>query len=275
MFPGLARFAALISDVSLSQAIASAGLTTNCKLILDAADVDSYPGTGQKWLDRSGNGYDFFRGNSASSEGADPTFTGTAGDISRSTYWAFDGGDYFTYDTTNETWMDSLHKDGAIWSALIAFQIPNLGAQAALFGTAETTNPGVNFTMDASEKLEVKAFRSGATALNVTAGTGVSQNTWHIAGLSINEPTGSGGGFLYLDGNYLQVAGNNTFDATYSSPSSSAAERPLQIGARGGDQERLANGSRLGFLAIWQGTALSKANFDTLYTALKGRYGLA
>src|SRR5688572_18803052 len=96
------------AGLSLFQAITQAGLTSNLQLCVDSGDALSYPGSGQKFLDRSGNGYDFFLGVDGTVESTDPTFTGEVG--TGKAYWALDGTAFFTYDTTNETWMQNIHK---------------------------------------------------------------------------------------------------------------------------------------------------------------------
>ena len=58
--------------------IGELSLNSNLVLCLDAGDANSYT-SGQKWLDRSGNGYDFFLGTTDSVQASDPTFNGTPG----------------------------------------------------------------------------------------------------------------------------------------------------------------------------------------------------
>ena len=98
---------------TLITAITTAGLTSGIQYALDAGDSNSYSGTGQSWLDTSGNEQDFFRGADGSASTDDPTFNGTAGGLSDTEYWSFDGGDFFRYDSAQETWMDNLHKNNA------------------------------------------------------------------------------------------------------------------------------------------------------------------
>jgi len=109
------------TNVTLIDAITTAGLTSGLQLALDAGDTNSYSGSGQSWLDTSGNGYDFFRGITGGANSDDPTFNGTSGGISINEYWSFDGDDFFIYDSANETWMNNLHKNNAQWSWLFAF----------------------------------------------------------------------------------------------------------------------------------------------------------
>ena len=82
--------------------LTSNSLTTNLKLCLDAGDINSYSGSGQKWLDRSGLGHDFFLGVDGSANTDDPTFNGSPGNASSNEYFSVDGGDFFRYDSTGE-----------------------------------------------------------------------------------------------------------------------------------------------------------------------------
>lgn len=249
--------------------LTDASLTTNLKLCLDAGDSASYDPSVQtnKWLDRSGGGYDFFRGSGTGSDAADPTFTGIAG--ATGSYWAFDGGDYFTYDTTNEAWMQTIHKDNAIFS-IVAFYFPTVGVNGLIGNSAAVTgfqfinNSGISFQVD----------DAGGTTLSVSGDSSVSNNAYHMAGISLNEATGAGGGFLYLDGNYEQVSSSDTFNSTYSSPSISNASYTLQIAANGNAYIPVKASSRLAAVAVWQGTALTKANMDTIWAAMRGRFGI-
>lgn len=277
MLPGLVRFPVLgTGNKTLAQAITDAGLTANSKLVLDAGDSASYSGAGQSWLDRSGGGYDFFRGATSGAEASDPTFTGSSGDLTSATYWSFDGGDYFTYDTTNEAWMQTLHKDGAVISAIAAVYLPNLVASAGLWGTSgNSPGPGSRMYFTDSEQLSYQVGKgSDPDVLVKSTDAGISTGAWHIVGLSVNE-NGGNVSFFYVDGAYKQTGASNTFDAAYTNPSAANAAYTMQIAAMGNNEKMFESGARLGFLGIWQGTALSKANFDTLYADLKGRYGLS
>ena len=135
--------------LSFYDVINALGLTGGLKLVLDAGDVSSYS-SGQSWLDLSGNGYDFYLGDTSSSESSDPTFNGTPGNLSTSEYFAFDGGDYFIYDSANETWMQNIHKDNAKFTICIWFKF---GTQDhALIGDAGNSN---GFIFEISSKNDI------------------------------------------------------------------------------------------------------------------------
>ena len=102
------------SEANFYEDIVTAGLTSGLRVVLDAGSADA--GSGQSWLDVSGNGVDFFRGADGNSSTDDPAYNGTLGNLSSSEYYSYDGGDFFTYDSTNESWMQDMHKDNAEFS---------------------------------------------------------------------------------------------------------------------------------------------------------------
>jgi hypothetical protein len=260
-------------NISLIQALTKLGLLTNLRLCLDAGDVDSYA-SGQKWLDRAGSGYDFFRGTDATSQASDPTFNGNAGGLSSAEYWSFDGGDYFTYDTSNETWMHGLHKDNAAVSVFALVQWPASGG--TLFGTdgSLNTNIGAGFELRPDGTINWQVSNgSGSRALSTPSTDAFSANAWHAVGCSINE-AGGNVSFYWGDGAYKQVSASNTFNASYSSPSGSNASYTMSIGSRGNAQELMPNTGRIAMLAVWTGSALTKADFDAIYAEIRNRFGI-
>lgn len=264
-------------DGSFIGSINRLGLGTNLKLCLDAGDANSYSGSGQKWLDVAGGGYDFMLGSETGSPstGDEPTFNGTAGDLSSAEYWSFDGGDFFRYDTTNEAWMDNIHQDNALFT--IAFwvfspdPVTGDGVAGTIAGSAVNTGfemvtvsgaPGFRVTTGGSDVLANKQADSAMTA-----------GAWNFVAISIDEATGAGGGFHYLNGAYNQVSSSDTFDATYTGPSAGSATYTLELGAAGNNNNVLGSGHRFGGVFIWEGQALSKAQLDNVF-AQTNRYGI-
>lgn len=243
------------------QAITTAGLTSNLQLCLDAGDPLSYT-SGQSWLDRSGNGYDFFLGADGSGTATDPTFV-SAGRLS---YWTFDGGDYFTYDTTNETWMQNLHKNNAVFSYLCMFYKPGAVSAYAFGDTGAGSVTGALVNVSSSGLEVVNAGVGVIGKSGTSAGVG-----WHFSAGSITEATGAGGGFFYRDGSYDQSGGSDTFDSTYTLPSSGSASHTFQIAASGNGSSPFGVDTRMSCIAIWS-SALSKGNMDALWTSMRGRF---
>jgi len=262
------------ADLSLIGIITDLGLTTNLKLCLDAGDANSYdPGVQTaKWLDTSGNGYDFYRGTSTGGDGAEPTFNGSAGGLSSSEYWSFDGGDYFTYDTTNEAWMQTLHKDGAIVSCFAVVDPSAVNTQAnRIFSTRGTLNgTGFIFSIRVPDgAVQINAF-DGTTAQMTMGSTDLlSVGAWNAVSVSFDEAAATN--------NCLAKVNNGSVDSlsrTYVAPTASDTAGGAGIGSNGNGSLPILSGSRIACLAIWEGTALTSTNLTDLYDAIKGRFGL-
>jgi hypothetical protein len=248
-------------------------LTSGLKLCLDAGDANSYSGSGQSWLDTSGNGYDFFRGATSASAADDPTFNGTAGRRSSGEYWSFDGGDFFRYDSANETWMNNLHKDNAIFSAAAWVYVVNVAAgnDGSVFGTCDhaVTN-GVKFILDENELPYIAVWSTTGSVLISGTGTSLGLNAWHFMSVSLDEAVGANGGRFVIDGT------TTTFTSTYTSPGTGAAGYTMEIGAGGNAAAAgmMPSGTRMGMLAIWEGAVLTQTQLLALYQATRGRFGV-
>jgi hypothetical protein len=254
------------NPVNLIDVIRLLGLTSGLQLCLDARDVSSYPGSGTKWLDRSGGSYDFFLGTDGAT--AAPTFTGTAG--MPSAYFAFDGTEYFNYDTTNAAWMEALHQSGGVWSfaGMVLAQAGGVGQGLFTDTEGQTAGTGINVMIGSGEGLSIRCRNSGASAMTSasSAPTVFNPNAWNFYAGIVNSPAGAGGGFGQLNGTAY------TFDATYTSPSAGNASSTFSIGAVDGLLP-LVNGSRKGFLAIWN-TALTASNLNQIYQAVRQPFGI-
>lgn len=244
---------------TLIQAITAAGLTSNLQLCLDAGDSASYT-SGTKWLDQSGNGYDFFLGSDGGGTD-DPTFTGTAG--TRTSYWTGDGSKYFTYDTTNETWMQNIHKNNANFTLFAVVR----GTTAGVSGTlaSDGTGTGFKWTWARTGTQILTVQNAGVGVLSATKASADVGGQWSLVAVSLNEATGAGGGFFYHDG-----SASSTFDSTYSSPAAGNATSTMNVGASGGGAGGFLTG--LACFAAWS-TALTSANLDALYAQIRARFG--
>jgi hypothetical protein len=267
----LAANAPATGNQTLYQIIDGLGLTTNLKLCLDSGDSASYDPSVQtsKWLDTSGNGYDFFRGATGSSEASDPTFNGTAGGLSSSEYWSFDGGDRFTYDAINETWMNNLHKNNAKFSYVIACNLQASAVPQAFFGTngdAAASRIGFRSQCTALEALQIIAS-NGSSQNFITPGINIPTSQSIILGQSQDESSATG---LYSFVN----TDTTTTNGEYTTPSTSNATYTMQIGASGSAVRPLVSGARLYCIAIWEDVTLSSTDLTNIYNILKGRFGL-
>lgn len=258
------------NSLRLDQAVKRLRLASGCKLILDAADARSYA-SGQSWLDRSGGSYDFHLGATSGSEASDPAFTGTPGTLGA--YWAFDGGDYFTYNTTNPSWVDNIHKAGA--KATVAAWVSYAASSgiAAVCGNHAnvTTNIGFDFRATGTSRLlRLRVMNgTGTHAFSAqTASLALAADTWSFMAMSIDEAAGANGCILFLNGQ------SELFTSTYSSPSSVASTYSLNLGANGNGTSSLPSGSKKGGVMMWEGVALTSAQLTALYQATRRRFGV-
>jgi hypothetical protein len=261
---------------ALIDVLTTLSLTTDLKLCLDAGDSSSYS-SGQSWLDRSGGGYDFHFGASGSSATDDPTFNGSAGGLSNAEYMSTDGGDFFEYDqTTPETWMNNMHKNNAIVAVCVWVYFPSFTGENRVWSTnggSVASRPGTNFKSTSGGGGKIQLFVGNASSesavLSKTSDDAISSGEWTFLAYSLNEGTGSGGGFFYKNGAYAQVSSSNTWNSTYSSPYSSDITGDPSIMGDSRNTGTLAlfdSGGRIAMEAIWEGgTQITKANFDDIY----------
>ena len=273
---GFGAGAAAAGNQALIDVLTTLGLTTDLKLCLDAGDSSSYS-SGQSWLARSGGGYDFHFGASDSAASDDPTFNGSSGGLSSAEYMSTDGGDFFEYDqATPETWMNNMHKNNAIIATACWMFMPSgyTGGEVRWWttsGGSSTTRIGTNYRTDYNStypRLRVGNAGGEFSCLHKIGDTGLDVNAWNFVAYSLNESTGSGGGFLYLNGAYNQVSSADTWTSTYSSPTTSdiGGDPAIMGDARTPGQSGMVSGGRVAMIAVWEGgTQISKANFDDIY----------
>lgn len=249
---------------SYYQLLSDLGLTSGLKVCLDAGSSSSYS-TGQTWSDLSGNSTNFYRGDTSSSEATDPTFTGTAGNLATGTYWSFDGGDHFTLTASNPTWINNLHKDNAKFTMIALFYSGDVTTQQYVFCTHgnQATNVGTGFRIIAAgSALSVNVYNgSGSAAMGQATAAALSNNTWYVLGLTIDEAAGTG---------ILQInSAFETFTSTYTSPSTSAASFTAALAGNARNTNNDApNGSRMGAFMAWEGVALTQTQMLSVYNAV-------
>lgn len=249
-------------------AITFLGLTDNLRLCLDAGDSASYGGSGQKWVDRSGNGFDFFVGADVSATATDPTFTGSAGGISSGEYWAHDAGDYFTYDSTNETWMNNLHKAGAQYTIAAWVYLGNATTVQRICGTTAATaaNAGVSFDVSVAGVPNVAVRKSGSSQFIVPSSISIPAAAWRFVAVSFSDT---------LSTCRFRVNSALAFTSGgYTGASTANATNTMQISAGGLASSPLTSGSRLAMFAAWEGLRLSQDQEAALFTSTRARFGV-
>jgi hypothetical protein len=249
----------------LYDAIVKAGLMTWLQICLDAADPLSYDpdqADPEKWLDRSGNGFDFYRGLDGSLAG-DPVWNEEG--------WWDVGGVIFDYDSANEAWMNSLHLNGAQFSWFGEFYLPSGTPQFPACGT-RYNDPGVEAQFaNSAQKQSIDVRASGVTVLSKVADNATALGQWHQAGASIDE-NGGAVSFFWLNGSYDQVGGADTWDANYSSPGGTSSHFSVFCSGTNdtsGTNNTPSSGCLGSCFAFWT-TPLTKADFDALRKALGG-----
>lgn len=240
-------------------------LTTGLRLCLDAGDEYSYL-SGQSWLDRSSGAHDFFLGADVDATITDPTFTGNPGSRSKETYFAHDGGDYFTYDTTNETWMNSLHKDNAVFTLLMWAYLTSVTSVRMAGMASASTSTGIMWGTSVGGLLNQSIFTGSGTA-GAFNGAAVPLNSWALLGWSHNEAVGASGAISF-------VSGVPTFaTSTYTTPSASDGTSTMKIGGRGDGANNVPSGSRIAMFSAWD-VALTSAQLAAYFQATRGRFGV-
>lgn len=121
----------------------------------DATQFSSYSGTGQIWNNLTGDGaYNLALGTSTTPSTDDPTFVGTAG--SPSAYWTNDGGDRFTLNGSNTTFLNALHKTtgGTSFWIAVAMRVGDAATSVNLIGTNTSASAlGMRINQASTESL--------------------------------------------------------------------------------------------------------------------------
>lgn len=253
------------------------GQGSNLQFCLDAGHELSLPAASSKWLDLSPNGYDFFRGQTASGEGSDPSINGIAGGRSSAEYLSWAANQGCKYDTTIETWMNNLHKAAAKFSFCGWYSFGAVNGLQALFGTLASqggSSPaGIMVQINGIGQFGFVAQRSGGTAsFLIDSSLVASPGVWSFCAGTVNEAGGANASFLQLSG------GLQTFNAAFSSPSSTAAPS-MSIGATGGNVSAgvywpLLSGAKVACLAMWESRVLGPAELEAIYQSTRSRFGV-
>lgn len=271
VLPAFAPAAPYVVPTTMLDVVKHLGLPSP-KLCLDAGDINSVAsGSQTKWLDVSGNGYDFFRGSDATSQTSDPTFNGPPGGQSASEFYGFDGGDFFAYDSANETWMQNIHKDGAAFTILGWVYVAGGSCYIISDESSSTSEGCFNISVTGgTPTFRLQVLNTSGNAL-LQLGPAVTLNTWTFFGVTVEESAGTG--------TWQGQSTQSSFTSTYSSPLSTNSSSTIRLGAPGAgsffpNSFLLPNGSRMNSIVIWEGTALSAAQLDAVYQGTKAKFGL-
>jgi hypothetical protein len=262
-------------------------LNANMKICLDIGDSSCTDHSSQTFTDRSAASTDFHNGGSTSSASDDATFAGAAGGLSSSDYLTF-GGDDFIECKTSPAFIANMHKNSAVFSIIVWIYAIASGTSHYFSNGLNANDHGFRFNDEgASLKLSLTVGKgsAGNPLSKATDSAVMKVNAWNMIGVSITEATGAddgaglGGGFFYcgnVDGNgYAQVGSADTFDSTYTSPSSSAATNDVNIGADGQHSGNFfPNLTRFAGVFVRESAIWTKANMDSIFDATKGRFDI-
>lgn len=236
------------------------GLTTNLVGCWDVADLSCYTGTGDNWVDRVdpvNNIWERGQGTAA----AKPTFNGVAGVPTESTYWSFDGGDYFGEPGTAMTFADNWHKNNGTFSFIFGMYVIGTADFQSLF-TSDAFGASIN-TME----INLTSAESPGIAFNdssaYNASNSCTTSSWNIFGGSYSEASTN------VDWNVNGTASSDTTTAKTSTATPGDTYQLMSNNAGGGTWV-VPNGTRLAFVAFWN-TAIGPSALSNLRATLKAR----
>jgi len=234
------------------------GLLSSLVLCLDSGSASSYSGSGQTFTDVSGSSNNWFLGTSNLVEGNEPTFTGTAGSPTESTYFLCDGNDCFM--DNNLSFADNWHNNTASWTFLIGYSPASSASYHAVF-TNDTYNGTLNrmavyvnsgntqkvaiWTNTHGEVASTNSYNVGSwNIISCTYGAVANTMTWCINGTSESRSVSANaaGGDL-SDQQYFLLCSNNGFNMA-------------------------PNGTKVSFILAWN-TALSTTTQQELHRRIK------
>lgn len=238
--------------------INNVGLSAQPAFVLDAGDLASYDGSSQTWTDATGNGNNYFRGADGTAEATDPTFNGSAGDISDATYFSLDGGDFFR-PTAVHTFSDNWHKDSGAVTFIIVGQFQAGAASQLIFTTMNGTNDGVELIMLSTEIMRFQHALTNTTNETISATAVV--------------PTGSGIHMLSVRYSEASLSVEFGIDLTFES---FAAGASTNTDAPGGTcnffnaAAPMIAGTRVHGMAAWSAD-IGQAGVSNIYKHLRTR----
>lgn len=235
--------------------------------------------------------YDWFNGTTINADPADLGWiqAGTYGDASY--LYSTSGAqsmDIKNGASTTSTFIKSLHKASAkytveiwmYWTGSNTTSISPCFTNGVYLNGGSDLSGGMLYTdlgnaivgSGSQHSLRVQQDSGGTSSLSVAADANISANVVHMIACSVDS-TGAEASFLYKDGSYDQVSASNTFDGTYSSPSSTDPSYPARFGAPGNNGAPVPTGTRFYLMRIYN-TNLTKEQLDQNWESDRYRFGL-
>jgi hypothetical protein len=247
--------------VFLYDIIQEMGLTANLNFCLDVGDTRCTDGTSQTWTDASGNSNNFFRGNGGGIDAGDPSFVGTAGSSAESTYWSFDGGDWFE-EASNLTFANGWHKDNGAFTIVAVMRVASLANPSWVFTTFDfSAGDGIMIYFDTTTgEISLTHSLTNTTSEDVGTGLNLTANQISFVGLGFNEagPTCQ-----------VRLNGSTATPTVLGSTNTTDPTSQYYISTRDVGPD-LPNLSRFWCIAGWS-TNIGAAAMEGIYNKLKSR----
>ena len=276
-------FAGIESPKTLKDIITDAGIPAALD-IYDAGDANCYSGSGQTFASVGSGTNDMYLGTGSGADSADPTFAGSAGDLT-SAKFTFDGGDFGTLVAGGvPSTYEAMHKEGGIFAVYCLMKQAATDTARVIFSTSNRTDgtsanrKGVGFTYstngDTPQDLAVYVGKADfGDVMNTATVTQIGEGSYVHAGCLVSDNGGSIS-FIWADGDYKETGkGATTWDGAYNSPSTTNVQAADQrwLALRDLGQWAPASGSEFVAMAIWNVDTIVKADFDTIYENMKLR----
>lgn len=265
MLPGLSpSIAAAPSFLNVARSL---GLATNLQLCLDAGSVDSYPGSGQSFVDLSPNGTSFVLGANGSVGVDDPSFAGPPG-ACMGQYFQTDGGDFIDAAAAT-SWIDSFHADNATFTILFWIYPTSLPATQVLMGNGNSdVTRGFQFLLSGANPWFIQRPASASNSHKVSSGVPVTVNSWNMVGLAMNEADATAGATFFRNSTFSSMSG------VYTQPVNGAASYPLRLFTSPASGSPMVAGGRLGGVLMWAGRKLAPGEITDFFNMTRGRFGV-
>lgn len=254
--------------------------TSSLNFCFDPASSSSYSGSGQDLTDLSGGGNSAYLGLTGSATSTDPTFNGSAGGLSSSEYFSFDGLDCFNMQSATPTYMYPWGKTGATYSVIAWVYVPsaqdNAVAVLSTIGNVASFFRGVRCQISVASKRPFITYGQTTAAVNIspTETNVLTLDRWQMVSYSVAEGTGTS--FVAVNGTICAISSD-----TYSSPMDSDPTLGCRLfsspGSSTTDQTGTSlsfdSGGRSGPIAGFS-RALSQSEIRTIFQLSRERYGV-
>lgn len=244
----------------------SLGLDGNAIGCWDFNDPDSYGGSGQVLTDRSAAGYDFDFGADQTVEAGDPTFVSGP-----PAYVSFDGADQLeATGNAKPAAIDALHQTGA--TGTIGVLMYKVAGVTPIFDNGQlTSQTGLAYFGNSSNQQRLTITNGASIVMDVNTTAVIGAAAWHFIGVSW---TAGGTGFFWKDEAYDPITGpSDTFTATYSSPSASAANSAMRCMAASSGSVPAPSGTLFGGAFILN-AAISNTQMAAINSAIIANHPL-